>query len=151
MQTKLGFHKTIIKKVKVTKVRRKSVEGNGYGIGNSSLGELGMEENNLIPDRLRERIFEQLFEVAEIAKFTPEEMRHYEDSLKYYRDLKNSLDTARDEGWVKGKLEGKQEGIKVGSREEKLAIAQKALSMGMSIPEIMQLTGLSQEAIEQLK
>ena len=143
MQTKLGFHKTIIKKVKVTKVRRKSVEGNGYGIGNSSLGELGMEENNLIPDRLRERIFEQLFETAEIAKFTPEEMRHYEDSLKYYRDLKNSLDTARDEGWLKGKHEG--------SREEKLVIAQKALTMGMSIPEIMQLTGLSQEAIEQLK
>jgi hypothetical protein len=39
-----------------------------------------------IPDELRESIFERLFEVAEIAKFTPEEVRSYEDSLKTYRD-----------------------------------------------------------------
>ena len=51
-----------------------------------------------IPDKLREQIFEKLFEIAEIARFTPEQVRSYEDSLKYYRDLKNSLDTAREEG-----------------------------------------------------
>ena len=28
-------------------------------------------------------------EVAEIATFTPEELREYEDSLKAYRDIKN--------------------------------------------------------------
>ncbi|MDF1550842.1 MAG: Rpn family recombination-promoting nuclease/putative transposase [Bacteroidales bacterium] len=50
-----------------------------------------------VPGELREKIFEQLFETAEIAKFTPEQLLSYEDSLKYYRDLKNSLDTARDE------------------------------------------------------
>ena len=37
-------------------------------------------------------------EVAEIATFTPEELREYEDSLKAYRDIKNSIDTARREG-----------------------------------------------------
>ena len=50
-----------------------------------------------IPDELREGIFERLFEVAEIAKFSSEEVQAYEDSLKSYRDLKNSLDTAREE------------------------------------------------------
>ena len=35
-------------------------------------------------------------EVAEIAKFTPVELKEYEDSLKAYRDLKNSLDTATE-------------------------------------------------------
>ena len=35
-------------------------------------------------------------EVAEIAKFTPVELKEYEDSLKTYRDLKNSLDTATE-------------------------------------------------------
>jgi len=34
---------------------------------------------------------------AEIAKFTPAEVRHYEDSLKAYSDLKNFIDTARKE------------------------------------------------------
>jgi predicted transposase/invertase (TIGR01784 family) len=51
-----------------------------------------------IPEKLREQIFDKLFETAEIAKFTQDQVRSYEDSLKYYRDLKNSLDTARDEG-----------------------------------------------------
>lgn len=51
-----------------------------------------------IPDELREGIFERLFEVAEIAKFSAEEAQAYEDSLKSYRDLKNSLDTAFEEG-----------------------------------------------------
>ena len=50
-----------------------------------------------IPNELREGIFERLIEVAEIAKFSKEEAQAYEDSLKSYRDLKNSLDTASDE------------------------------------------------------
>lgn len=51
-----------------------------------------------VPDKLREHIFEKLFETAEISKFTQEQVRSYEDSLKYYRDLNNSLDTAKQEG-----------------------------------------------------
>ncbi|MCI5168502.1 MAG: Rpn family recombination-promoting nuclease/putative transposase, partial [Candidatus Electrothrix sp. GM3_4] len=58
-----------------------------------------------IPDTLREQVFEQLFDTAEIARFTPDQVRSYEKSLKYYRDMKNSLDTAFDEG--------KEEGIEV--------------------------------------
>lgn len=38
--------------------------------------------------------FKRLFEVAEIARFSPEEAQAHEDSLRSYRDLKNSLDTA---------------------------------------------------------
>ena len=34
------------------------------------------------------------FGLAEIAKFSPEERQDYEESVKIYRDLKNSLDTA---------------------------------------------------------
>ncbi|HSI90949.1 MAG TPA: Rpn family recombination-promoting nuclease/putative transposase, partial [Adhaeribacter sp.] len=40
-----------------------------------------------VPEKLRERVFEKLFETAEIARFTPDQIRSYEDSLKYYRDL----------------------------------------------------------------
>ena len=39
-----------------------------------------------MPDKLRERIFEKLFEVAEISSFMREQTTSYEDSLKYYRD-----------------------------------------------------------------
>ena len=43
-------------------------------------------------------------EVAEIAKFTPVELKEYEDSLKAYRDIKNSIDTARREGNAEGEI-----------------------------------------------
>lgn len=55
-----------------------------------------------VPEKLKEKIFEKLFETAEIAKFTPDQIRSYEDSLKHYRDLKNSLDKAEADGIVKG-------------------------------------------------
>ena len=84
-----------------------------------------------VPDKLQEQIFEKLFETAEIARFSQDQIRSYEDSLKYYRDLKNSLDTARDEGKVEGKIE----------------IAKRALAMGMAVHEIVALTGLTEQEI----
>jgi predicted transposase/invertase (TIGR01784 family) len=87
-----------------------------------------------VPDKLREYIFDKLFETAEIAKFTQAQVNSYEDSLKYYRDLKNSLDTARDEGKIEGKIE----------------IAAKALKKGLSINDISELTGLSAEEIKKI-
>jgi predicted transposase/invertase (TIGR01784 family) len=87
-----------------------------------------------IPDKLRENIFEKLFLTAEIAKFSKTEHQHYEDSLKYYRDLKNSLDTA--------KAEGEQIGLQ--------KVALNAKKKGMSIKDISELTGLSEEEISAL-
>ena len=77
-------------------------------------------------------------EVAEIAKFTPEELREYEDSLKTYRDLKNSLDTAEE----KGRNEGRA--------EEKLDIARKMKSKGFTAADILEMTGLSEDEIKAL-
>ena len=54
------------------------------------------------PSSLREKIFSRLFDAAAIARFTPIELREYEDSLKAYRDIKNSLDTAEAKGREEG-------------------------------------------------
>ena len=77
-------------------------------------------------------------EQAEIATFTPEELREYEDSLKAYRDIKNSIDTARREGNAEG------EKIKA------IAIARNLKSMGMSISDVSKATGLQEEEIKEL-
>lgn len=69
---------------------------------------------NKIPDQLKEERFEKLFAIAEVAHFTREELKSYEDSKKFYRDIKNSMDTAFEEGKVEGKVEGKEEGLKQG-------------------------------------
>ena len=54
------------------------------------------------PAALREKIFTKLFEATSVAHFTPTELREYEDSLKAYRDIKNCLDTAKEEGREEG-------------------------------------------------
>ena len=109
---------------------------------------------NSVPDKLHERIFDKLFETAEIAKFTPEQVRSYEDSLKYYRDLKNSLDTAFDEGleegMIKGIEQGIEKGIEKGALQEKISIAKNLLKNGTPIDIIISVTGLSKEQIESL-
>jgi len=83
------------------------------------------------PKKLQERIFERFFKAAEIAKLQPEEIFAYEKSLKYYRDLKNVVDTSYEEG----KAEGKVEGI----AEEKARIKQQLIAKGLSEAEVKNL------------
>ncbi|MEQ1746782.1 MAG: hypothetical protein ABMA02_15220 [Saprospiraceae bacterium] len=83
--------------------------------------------------------FKKLFEAAELAKLTPAEMFGYEQSLKYYRDMKNVIDTSYGEGLAEGRAEGK------------LEIARKALLQGLSVSQISVLTGLAEAEIEQLR
>jgi len=64
-------------------------------------------KDKYIPDKLREKIFEKMFSVAEVAKLSPDEYQAYIDSLNSYRDLQNSIDTAKAEGKAEGKVEEK--------------------------------------------
>ncbi|MDX2070756.1 MAG: Rpn family recombination-promoting nuclease/putative transposase [Haliscomenobacter sp.] len=58
-----------------------------------------------IPERIQERVFQKLFKVASYTALSKEEKFKYEDSLKYYNDLKNSLDTAQQEGYQEARAE----------------------------------------------
>ena len=102
-----------------------------------------------IPDELRESIFEKLFSVAEIAKFSLDEVKEYEDSLKTYRDLKNSIDTAREEGREEGRLEGREEGREEG-KEEGIELVLRVISFyrqGKDVKEIAELVGINEERV----
>jgi predicted transposase/invertase (TIGR01784 family) len=90
------------------------------------------------PQKLQDKIFQRLFEAAEIAKFSAEEREAYEDSLKYYRDLKNVVDTSREEG------------ILAGIEKRSLEIAKQMKKEGESIEKIMRYTNLNWEEIEGL-
>ena len=61
------------------------------------------------PESLQETAFNELFEVAAIANFSRTEEASYHNSLKYYRDMNNVVDTARQEGIEKGREEGRRE------------------------------------------
>ena len=94
------------------------------------------------PTYLQTAVFTRLFKQAEIAGFTRTELREYEDSLKAYRDMKNSLDNAEEKGIAKGLAKGK--------KDKAVEIAKKLLEMGMPIGNVINATGLSQEEIVKL-
>lgn len=88
------------------------------------------------------KIFTKLFDAAAIARFSPTELREYEDSLKAYRDIKNSLDTAKEEGRAEGREEGRAEGIAM--------VAKMMYAKGMDIDVIASMTGLSTDEVESM-
>ncbi len=117
-----------------------------------------------VPQELQEKVFLQVFQTAEIAKFNQQEFLAYEDSLKYFRDLQNSLDTAQEKGFVRGVEQGIQRGIKQGIQKgmeqgikqgmeqgiqmRNLEIAKQALAEGLDLETVAKLTGVT---VEQLK
>jgi predicted transposase/invertase (TIGR01784 family) len=93
-----------------------------------------LEDFQQIPAIFSDHIFTQAFEKAELAKLGKIELDNYENSLKTYRDLKNVIDTAFDEGKI----------------ERNLEIARNAIKMELPIQDIMSLTGLTKIKIERL-
>ena len=85
------------------------------------------------PKALQERVFTRLFEAAEIAKFSVEEYESYEESLKIYRDWKNTIDFAlikgREKGFQKGFQKGSEQGWKKGHEKGH----EKSLSLILSL------------------
>ena len=95
----------------------------------------------------------------------------FEASKMAYRDIKNSVDTAkregiaegkeigmkegmekgREEGRAEGRAEGREEGRAEGMNLRSLEIARKMLAKGMDEASIMDMTGLTSEEIKLLK
>lgn len=85
------------------------------------------------------------------SKFTPREQREYEASKMAYRDIKNSIDTAKREGKKEGLAEGMEKGIEKGMNQRSLEIARKMLAKGMDVATVMEITGLAESQLQQLK
>ena len=113
---------------------------------------------------LTDKVFDRLFEEAEIARFTPQEQREYEASKMAYRDIKNSIDTAKREGkeeglaegmekglaegMEKGLAEGMEKGLAEGMEKRSLEIARKMLANGMDAATVMEITGLPESLLQ---
>jgi predicted transposase/invertase (TIGR01784 family) len=91
-----------------------------------------------VPPPLQEKIFLRLFEIAEIAKYNTQEQYAYQDSLKYYRDLKNVIDTAVEEA------------VAAITLKKSLEIAKALKSEGVTLDIIIKTTNLTKEQIEGL-
>lgn len=101
-----------------------------------------LEDFQVIPSIMADKVFQQAFEKAELAKLGFNEMKVYEHSLKIFRDLNGAFTTARDEGRIAGMLEGKIEG--------KIEMASFMKAENETIEKIIKYTGLTKEEIEKL-
>ncbi len=97
-----------------------------------------LEDFQSIPEIFKDEVFIQAFEKAEIAKYSEEERESYQQSLKNFRDNKAvyeyAIDTAFDDGQVQRTLE----------------IAKTGKLMGLSIDNLIKLTGLTSAEIDNL-
>ena len=80
------------------------------------------------------KVLERLFEEAEIAKFTTQEIREYEASKMAYRDIKTSIDTAKREGRIEANIE----------------TAQRLLTMGLPAEQVAKATQLPLDKVQNL-
>jgi predicted transposase/invertase (TIGR01784 family) len=98
------------------------------------------------PQPLEEGIFPELFAAAEIANFSPTEQETYQNSLKYYRDMNNVVNTARQEG--------RQEGIelersRVLERQRSILIRLLSRTLG-ELPDLVK-TQIDQMSVDRLE
>ena len=74
----------------------------------------------------------------------------FEASKMAYRDIKNSVDTAKREGIAEGKEIGMKEGMEKGMNLKALEIAKNMLAMGLSAEQVAKATQLSLKIIKNL-
>lgn len=103
-----------------------------------------------VPARLQERIFKKVFEVAELAQYSPNDRQAYHNSLKYYRDMKNVMDTAYEEGYEEGREKGIEAGMEAGMQTAIQETARRMKQAGETSGKISLFTGLSADEIERL-
>jgi len=86
--------------------------------------------------------------VKTMTGFTQNEIEYIRkmSELKAELDYQSGMVNAKREGLAKGL----KEGLKKGRKEEKLDIARNLKGMGLSISQIAEGTGLSEEIINQL-
>jgi len=97
------------------------------------------------PALLQGKVFEKLFEIAEIKRLTREDMETYRKNILEYADVRDAVDLAREEALE----EGVEKGHREGREEERIIIIQRCLRRNMPLEDIVYLTGFTEEQIKQ--
>ncbi|MDR0517351.1 MAG: Rpn family recombination-promoting nuclease/putative transposase [Fibromonadaceae bacterium] len=97
------------------------------------------------PEEFGEGVFEKIFDIAKIARFSKEEHSIYEANMMNQRDQYAALKCARDEGREEGVAIGGEEGVAIGEARGMEKGMEKVLSLlesGMSLVEAKRKLGL---------
>ena len=114
-----------------------------------------MEVLERLPFTAQKKIFNHLAKLADVRCLSSEEQEKYDESIKavddYYSGLYGSYVEGEEKGIAKGRVEGRAEGRAEGELSKGLTVARNLLAIGMSWPQIMQITGMTEEHLRQLK
>lgn len=110
------------------------------------------------PAALQEKIFQRLFDVAEIAKFDRRERYEYEEGLKVYRNWFSVMEMAELRGELRGEQRGEERGLEQGlkrgleegRKEGTQKVAFQMKQNDIPVESICQMTGLSRQEVEEL-
>ena len=102
-------------------------------------------------EKLKRELESKLEEVSKLAfSSTVGEREKYDESLKTYRDRLAELAFAQQEGMEKGRAEGLAEGMEKDYEKAQLKNARGMKAAGISPELIVQIIGLTPEAIADL-
>ena len=108
-----------------------------------------------LPSAEQKKMLDYLAKLADVRCLSSEEQEKYDESIKavddYYSGLYGSYVEGEEKGIAKGRVEGRAEGRAEGELSKGLTVARNLLAIGMSWPQIMQITGLTEEQLRQLK
>ena len=88
-------------------------------------------------------VFRKLAEIGDLRKLSREELELYDEDIKNMRDIYATRKFDEKRGMEKGMAKGRAEG--------KAEVARNLLAMGMSWPQIVQATGLTEDQLKQLQ
>ena len=90
------------------------------------------------PEVFKEKEFDRLFSMAEICNFASEQYNNYLEANKMLYDYENTIDYAREEGELKGRL------------DKALEVAKTMKGLGIDTDLIVKSTGLTEEEVMKL-
>ena len=102
-----------------------------------------MDIQGHIIDHWVEKMLDHLAKLPDVRFLSSEEREKYDESIKAVDDYCSGL--------YGSYVEGEEKGIAKGMAKEKIDIAYRLLSMGMSWSQIMQATGLTEEELKPLQ
>ncbi len=102
------------------------------------------------PKALQDRVFQKLFEQAEIARYSESERWQYFESQKEYWDNYSIMTTALNKGLSQGRAQGRAEGFAEGEAKANRENARRMKTKGYPLEDIAEVTGLSPEEVERL-
>lgn len=108
-----------------------------------------MENFKRMPESLQSDVWKKLFSVCDIHNMTKQEYENYQYSLKAYRDIRSN-EIYWEEKMAAQEAKGKAKGLAEGEAKEKYNSVRNMKEIGLSLEQIMQVSGLSAEEIEKI-